>query len=114
MFPNDDYIFQDHTSRIHRTSAVRKFVEENIPERIEVSDQAVKMDDVWPIENLWSIIRQELSKYEFNSLHDVKQKIIDIWESFSEEKCMKMINSIPKRLKAIVRRRGQRITKSDY
>ncbi len=78
LFPNDDYIFQDDTSRIHRTPAVRKFVEENIPERIEVSDQAVKMDDVWPIENLWSIIRRELSKYEFNSLDDVKQKIIDI------------------------------------
>ena len=72
------------------------------------------MDDVWPIENLWSIIRQELSKYEFNSLRDVKQKIIDIWESFDEEKCMKMINSIPKRLKAIVRKQGQRITKGDY
>ena len=72
------------------------------------------MDEVCFIENLWSIIRQELSKYEFNSLDDVKQKIIDIWESFSEEKCMKMINSIPKRLKAIVRRRCQRITKSDY
>ncbi len=32
LFPNDDYIFQDDTSRIHRTPAVRKFVEENIPE----------------------------------------------------------------------------------
>ncbi len=60
------------------------------------------MHDLWPIENLWSIIRQELSTYEFNSLDDVKQKIIDIWESFSEEKCMKLINSITKRLKAIV------------
>ncbi len=41
MFPNDDYIFKDDTSRIHRTSTVRKFVEENIPERMEVSDQAI-------------------------------------------------------------------------
>ena len=102
LFPNDDYIFQDDTSRIHRTPAVIKFVEENIPERIDVNDQAAKMDDVWPIENLWSIIRQELNKYQFDSLDDVKEKIIDIWENFSEEKCMKMIKSIPKRLKAIV------------
>jgi hypothetical protein len=29
----------------------------------------------------------------------VKQKIIDIWESFSEEKCMKMISSIAKKAK---------------
>ena len=113
LFPHDDYIFQDDTSRIHRTPAVIKFVEENIPGRIDVNDQAMKMDDVWPIENLWSIIQQELSKYQFNSLDDVKQKIIDIWKNFSEDKSVKMIKSIPKRLKAIVRRRGQRIMKSD-
>ncbi len=72
------------------------------------------MDDVWSIENLWSIIRQDLCKYEFNSLHDVKEKIIDIWENFSEENCVKMIDSIPKRLETIIRKQGQRITKHDY
>jgi len=114
LFPDNDYIFQDDTSRIHRTPAVRTFVEENIPERIDIDDQAVKMDDVWSIENLWSIIRQELSHYEFNSLYDVKEKIIDIWENFSQEKCLRMIDSIPKRLTAIVQKEGQRITKHDY
>ncbi|CAF1331480.1 unnamed protein product [Rotaria sordida] len=114
LFPDNDYIFQDDTSRIHRTPPVLKFVEENMPQRIDINDQAVKMDDVWPIENLWSIIRNDLSKYEFNSLHDVKQRIIDIWKNFCEEKCVKMIDSISKRLKAVVRKQGQRITKRDY
>ena len=63
LFPDGDYIFQDDTSCIRRIPAVTKFVKENVPERVEVCDQAVKMDNVWPIENLWSIIRQELSKY---------------------------------------------------
>ena len=45
LFPDKDYIFQDDTSRIHRTTAVIKFVEEHVPDRIEVSDQAVKMND---------------------------------------------------------------------
>jgi hypothetical protein len=72
------------------------------------------MDNVWVIENLWNIIRQDLCKYEFNSLHDVKEKIIDIWETFSEEKCVKMIDSIPRRLEAIIRKQDQHITKRDY
>ncbi len=33
------------------------------------------MNDIWPVENLCGIMRQELRTYEFNSLHDVKQKI---------------------------------------
>ncbi|CAF1210893.1 unnamed protein product [Rotaria sp. Silwood1] len=99
LFPDNDYIFEDDTSRIHHTAAVKKFVEENIPDRIDFDDQAVKMDDVWPIENFWSIIRQELDEYVFNSFQDVKQKIVDIWQNFSQAKCEKMMNSIPKRLK---------------
>ena len=51
--------------------------------------------------------------YEFNSLHDVKEKNIDTWKSFSAEKCVKMIDSIPRRLEAIIRKQGQRITKRD-
>ena len=79
-----------------------------------VNDQVVKMDDVWPIENLWDIIRQELSKYQLDSSDDMKQKMIGTRENFSEEKCMKMIESIQKRVKAIARRRTQRITEFDY
>ena len=41
LFPDNDYIFQDDTSCIHRTPAVRTFVQENTPERIEIDDQAV-------------------------------------------------------------------------
>ncbi|CAF1624735.1 unnamed protein product [Rotaria sp. Silwood1] len=114
LFPDNDYIFEDDTSRIHHTAAVKKFVEENIPDRIDFDDQAVKMDDVWPIENFWSIIRQELDEYVFNSFQDVKQKIVDIWQNFSQAKCEKMMNSIPKRLKAIVQKQGQRISRFDY
>lgn len=57
LFPNEEYIFQDDTSRMHRTSSGIQFVEENIPERVDVDNQAVKMDNVWSIENMWSIIQ---------------------------------------------------------
>ena len=72
LSPHDDYIVQGDTSRIHRTLSVLKFVEENILGRIDDNDQAMKMDDVWSIENLWSNIQQELSMHQFNSLDDVK------------------------------------------
>jgi hypothetical protein len=57
---------------------------------------------------------RDVSSYDFNSLHDVKEKIIDIWETFSEEKCVKMIDSISRRLEAIIRKQDQHITKRDY
>ncbi|CAF3718705.1 unnamed protein product [Rotaria sp. Silwood1] len=46
LFPDNDYIFENDTSRIHRTPGVTNFVEENIPERINIDDQATKMDDI--------------------------------------------------------------------
>ena len=79
LFPDDEYFFQNDTSRIHRPpDFIRFVVEENIPGRININDQAMKIDDVWPIESLWSVIQQELSKYQFNSIDDMKEKIIDI------------------------------------
>ena len=62
------------------------------------------MDDVWLIEDSCSIIREELDKYQLSSSDHVKQKNIDARHNFSEEKYMKVIRNIQKRVKAIVLR----------
>lgn len=54
--PDYDYIFQDDCDSIHHVQLVLDFIGENIPDRIMPLDQALKLDDVWPIENIWSII----------------------------------------------------------
>jgi hypothetical protein len=46
LFSDNDYIVEDDISRIHGTAALAKFVEENIPKRMDFDDQTMKMNDV--------------------------------------------------------------------
>ncbi len=53
-----------------------------MPSRIMPEDQASKLDDVWPIENIWSIIEMELMKKDYQDLNHVKNEIKKIWKKF--------------------------------
>ncbi|CAF3430710.1 unnamed protein product [Rotaria sp. Silwood1] len=114
LYPNDDYIYQDDCDSIHRSKIVLDFIKHHIPNRIMTEDQASKLDDVWPIENIWSIIRMNLKKKDYQDLFQVKAEIVKIWKNFDINLCAKMMSSIPKRLQAVIKKKGGRILKIDY
>ncbi|CAF2687660.1 unnamed protein product [Rotaria sp. Silwood2] len=114
IYPNNDYIYQDDCDSIHRSKDVLEFIEKNIPDRIMPMDQASKLDDVWPIENVWSIIRTKLMKKDYKDLSQVKTEIVKIWKNFDISLCFRMMSSIPKRLQAVIKQDGRRVLKSDF
>jgi len=109
-----DYIYQDDCESIHRAGSVIEFIEENMPNRIPPEYQAPKLDDEWPIENVWSIIRTELKKKDYENSNAMKQEVVKIWRDFDTDLCAEMMSSIPKRLQAVLDKDGRRILKSDY
>ena len=74
------------------------------------------MSDVWPIENVWAILKQDLGKVEVNDVKSLRREIKRSWCRISQDKelCKRLISFIPKRLQAVVRREGGQIFKSDY
>jgi hypothetical protein len=90
------------------------FIDENTPDRIMPAHQASKLDDVWPIENVWSIVRTKLMKKDYQNLSQVKAEIVNIWKSFDTNLCSRMMSSIANRLQAVIKQRGRRILKSDF
>jgi len=114
IYMDKDYIYQDDWNSIHRVTITLNFIEENMPSRIRPEDQASKLDDVWPIENVWSIIEMELLIKDFSNLNQVKTEIKQIWKIFDVNLCTKMMLSVPRSLKALIKYEGRRIVKSDY
>ena len=51
--------FQDDQASIHRTQKSMRAVERLFETRVKVEEQAPKMDDVWPIENVWGIVGEK-------------------------------------------------------
>ena len=116
VYPAGDAIFQDDGATIHRAGVALQAVKETFNHRLEPKDQANKMADVWPIENIWSIVKTKLDEEEYNTLDELKSAIKKIWKELNKDKDLlqRMMESIPKRLEAVIKREGEQIHKSDY
>ena len=108
-------IWQDDPARIHRTAeAVQacSVFSSRIPHEL----QAPKMADVWPIENVWSIIKGKVLEKEPKSKPQLKKVITQVWRQVDSDKalCRKLMKSIPDRLQAVLDVEGEQIRRSDY
>ena len=63
-----------------------------------------------PIENLWSILKRRLLQYEEqpDGILELWSRIEDVWEPITQSECQKLIESMPKRIKAVYNARGGR------
>ena len=86
---------------------ILKFIESYLPGRVPVDAAPPKMDDVWPIENVWSIIRTKLSKRDppAKNLTELRTQIREIWQGIDVILCKKMMRSIPKKLAAVIKKK---------
>ena len=68
------------------------------------------------IENVWSIMKQRVKKEEPKSKAELKSVITKVWREIDQDKelCKRLMQSIPKRLQAIIDVGGRQITKIDY
>ena len=54
--------------------------------------------DLSPIETVWSILKQELSKKKNSNLEDLRNNIMDIWSKFPNELCSKIIREFAEKI----------------
>jgi len=69
---------------------------------------------IWPIENVWAYIKEKLEEEEFKNVLLLKKRIVTICKSITPAMCSKWINSIPKWLQALIKKKGFSINKQDY
>ena len=108
------YIWQDDGDKKHRTAHVLETLNGVFAQRVDVKTQSDKMADVWPIENVWGMIYSMLEDKEFANLDALKRAIRKVWREITPEQCKKMMESIPRRLQAVIDRDGEQIHKKDY
>ena len=72
--------------------------------------------DLYPIENVWSILKNAASKKQ--PFRDVKhlKKVIKAWKMMDKDKSFlkSMMASIPKRVEAMLEIDGDQVHKEDY
>ncbi|KAG0817752.1 hypothetical protein G6F16_012601 [Rhizopus arrhizus] len=101
----EDIIFQQDNASIHTAKEVSEWLENN---NISVLRWPPHSPDLNPIENLWSILKRRLLQYEKqpDGMLELWSRIENVWESITQNECQKLIESMPKRIKAVYNAKG--------
>ena len=59
-----DGVWQDDPATIHRCADTLAAVQERFNFRVPHDKQSAKMADVWPIENVWAIVKDKVKESE--------------------------------------------------
>jgi transposase len=105
LFDEDvpQYYFQQDNAPCHKAKKSLDWFSTNEVPLITWPPQS---PDLSPIENLWSILKRKLSIYRCKSKEEFKAKILDEWEKIPANVCKDLVDSMPKRLRAVIKAKG--------
>ncbi len=104
-FPNGDWFFQDDGAPCHHAKSVKCFLQErNITPLPWWPGQS---PDLNPIENLWYRVQRLVEETNPASRNDLISAVIRVWNHIiTQEELKKLIDSMPKRIKAVIDAKG--------
>ena len=99
-YPNDNAIFMHDSAPCHKAKICTAFLETS---GITVLDWPGNSPDLNPIETLWGVVKQRISKIDIPSRNDLISNLIRIWHRDASivTTCQKLVESMPRRIQAV-------------
>ncbi len=66
--------------------------------------------DLNPIEHLWGILKRQVEHHSPSSIQSLKEVILEEWKKIDLAKCHELVNSMPRRLGAVITRFSTRFS----
>jgi hypothetical protein len=101
----DDFIFQQDNDPKHKSKIVSAWFKDH---HVELLDWPAQSPDLNPIEHLWSHLKRRLNAYptQPKSIKELWERAEEEWEKIPKEVCLDLINSMPRRVAAVLKAKG--------
>ena len=88
----------------HRSKLVTNFLKKK---KVKVLDSPGNSPDLNPIENLWTVMKDKVAEKQLSSLPNLCRAMKEVWvKEISKEYCANLVNSMPRRLAAVIQNNG--------
>ncbi|GFX28863.1 transposable element Tcb1 transposase [Trichonephila clavipes] len=99
----DNFWFQQDNDPKHTPHNVKLWLLYNIKNHLRSPPQS---PDLNPIEHLWDLLERKIRQRHSTSKEMLKREIVTEWNTISSEETSKLVQSMPKRLTEVLRRKG--------
>lgn len=99
----DDFVFQQDNDPKHTSKVAKEYFDSK---KIFVLLWASQSPDMNPIEPLWVEIKRRVPPSSRKNKEMFRKAVLNVWNSFPLVKIRKLMNSVPKRLSAVIKANG--------
>lgn len=102
---SEEVIFQQDNDPKHTSKKAKTWLKNH---EINTMIWPPQSPDLNPIEHLWSILKRRLAEYETtpNGIHELWERVQEVWEKIEVETCRGLIESMPRRMEEVMKAKG--------
>ena len=103
-----DIRFQQDKASPHHSAVAKAWFNRNGFSADEILNWPAQSPDLNPIEHVWHTLKRRLEAYDTHptTKEDLANRISDEWNKITKKDCLKYIDSMPKRIEAVIQSKG--------
>ncbi len=107
VYPSSDDYFQQDNAPCHKAQITSDWFLEHDNE-LSLLKWLPQSPDLNPIEHLWDVVKREIHIKDMQptNLQQLRDAIISIWNKISEKCFQRLVESMPRRIKAVLKVKG--------